>query len=295
MTGRVIRAYGRKFIVLVDGSEFSCEIFGRLKQETGETLVAVGDVVEIVTTGSDQGGIEFVHPRRTKFSRPRKGEENFEQVLVSNVEQMVIVGSVAQPAYKPHLIDRFTVSALQGGLQPVIVVNKVDLAHRVDRDRVKAIYDSVTMPVVFTSSVSGEGCDKLREVLKNRESILVGHSGTGKSSLLNAIHPGLRLRTGDVSKATNRGTHTTTAVELFPLPGGGFVVDSPGLKVLGLWSLERDELQEYFPDFVKFLGGCKFSRCSHLHEPECAVRQAVNEGQIFSERWESYRRIYETL
>ena len=295
MNGRVIRAYGKTFAVLCDGVEYSCSIMSKARQVQRETPVAVGDVVEFTPSGDNQGGIEFVHPRKTRFSRPKVGDDNVEQVIVANVDQMVIVVSVAQPVFKQHLIDRFTVSAFKGGLRPVVVINKVDLKHKVDIARMKTIYESIDVPCVATSCATNTGADELRRLLSNHESMFVGHSGTGKSSLVNMLQPGLKLRTGDVSQATDKGTHTTTAVEIYPLDAGGFVADTPGLKVLGLWDLEKDELGYLFPEFESYRDSCRFSRCSHLHEPQCAVRQAVNEGVIFPERFASYEKIYSTL
>lgn len=295
MTGRVIRAFGKTFVVLADGREYLCEVLARVKQDKHETPVAVGDIVDFQLVSAAAGAIEAVQSRRSKFSRPRVGLEASEQVIVANVDQMVIVVSAAQPSFKQHLIDRFSVAAFKGGLRPVVVINKIDLEHKVDLSRMKTIYQSVGMPLVTTSCVDNLGAEELRALLADRESIFVGHSGTGKSSLLNLIQPGLKIRTGEVSRATNKGIHTTTNVELYPLHGGGFVADTPGLKILGIWDLERDELQEHFPEFEAFRDRCRFRRCSHLHEPECAVQQAVTEGVIFLERYSSYRQIYESL
>lgn len=297
MTGRVIRSRGRSFTIVADGKEYTCEVFGKAKRGQGHTVVAVGDIVDFAPATDGPGGIEKVHPRVTKFSRVKVGEEvqGSEQVIVSNVDQMVIVVSVREPELKQHLIDRFMVAALKGGLRPLVVINKIDLQHSHDLKRIKRIYESVGAPVVESSGADGRGINELRELLKDHESIFVGHSGTGKSTLLNLLQPGLSIRTGEISSATAKGVHTTTSVELYPLDFGGYVVDSPGLKVLGLWDLEKDELQNYFPEFSDYLGKCKFRRCSHLHEPECAVRQAVSEGEIFSERFGSYGRIYQTL
>jgi ribosome biogenesis GTPase len=157
------------------------------------------------------------------------------------------------------------------------------------------MYASISVPTVFASANTGEGADQLREVLAERESIFVGHSGVGKSSLLNRVQPGLKLKTGDISESTGKGRHTTTTIELHPLDAGGFVVDTPGLKVLGLWDIEQAELQQYFPEFEPYLGECKFNTCSHTHEPECAVQQALENGGIFQERYQSYVRLYEAL
>ena len=295
MTGRVIRAKGKVFIVFADGLEYSCEIFGKAKREQGHSPVVVGDIVDFTAAADRSGGIEKVHERKTKFSRPKIAEEGTEQVIVSNVDQMVIVASVREPELKTGLIDRFIVAAFKGGLTPIVVINKIDLQPKDDLDRIKGIYESVEIPIVLASCIDGKGVESLKALLKDHESIFVGHSGTGKSTLLNLIQPGLGLRTSEISESTSKGTHTTTAVELYALDNGGYVVDSPGLKVLGLWHIDKTELHEYFPEFQRYLGSCKFSRCSHLHEPQCAVMQALNNGDIYSERYESYRKIYRSL
>lgn len=297
MTGRVVRSRGRMFTVFSDGNEFQCEVLKKAKQKENVTPVAVGDLVDFDFADPGPGAITRVHPRISKFSRPRVGEETkgTEQVIAANVDQMVIVVSVARPKFKQHLIDRFTVAANKGGLKPAIVINKIDLSHKVDLNRVCEIYRRLEMPVAMTSCKNGRGIEELRLMLQDHESILVGHSGVGKSTLLNRIKPGLDLRTREVSEATNRGTHTTTTIELYPLDFGGYVVDTPGLRVLGLWDLDQNELQTLFPEFKPYLGQCKFARCSHTHEPECAIKQAVTEHEIFSERYESYARILSDL
>ncbi len=297
MTGKVIRKRGRLFVVLCEGREYNCELFKKVKAKRQATAVAVGDQVDFEFTDPGPGAITKVHERQTWFSRPKAGlpTDAFEQVIATNLDQMVIVVSVAQPKFKQHLIDRFTIAAIKGGLEVAIVINKIDLPHQIDLDYQIRLYQSVGMRLICTSATTGEGIAELREILQDRESILVGHSGVGKTSLLNVVQPGLRLRTQEVSAATNRGTHTTTAVELYPLSGGGYVADTPGLRVLGLWDLSKQELPFRFPEFDEYLGKCKFSSCAHIHEPECAVKQAVSEGEVFPERYESYKRIYADL
>ncbi len=298
MTGRVIRGHGKTFIVLSQGREYACEVLAKVKQQVSKrTPVAVGDVVDFVFEGEGPGGIEGVHPRSSKFSRPKVGvgSDAYEQILVSNVDQMVIVTSVAHPRFKQHLLDRLIVAAYKGGLQAAVVINKVDLKHKVDLEHVKEIYGSISVPVITSSASDGTGIGELRTILREKESIFVGHSGVGKSSLLNQVQPGLKLKTGEISDSTGKGRHTTTTIELHPLAEGGFVVDTPGLKVLGLWDITQEELQHYFPEFAPYVDECKFNSCSHTHEPECAVQQALEEGNIFQERYQSYVRLYQAL
>jgi len=297
MKGKVIRKRGRLFTVLANGREYDCDVFKKVRADRSASPVAVGDQVEFEFTDPGPGAITAVEERHTWFSRPKAGlpGDAFEQVIASNLDQMVIVASATKPKFKQYLIDRFTVAAAKGGLEVLVVVNKIDLKHKLDLEYLEKLYTSIGMRFMATSVKNGDGINKLRELLQNRDSILVGHSGVGKSSLLNAVQPGLRLRTQEISDATNKGTHTTTAVELYPLQQGGYVADTPGLKILGLWDLDQRELQFYFPELESYLGRCKFSSCAHIHEPECAVKQAVNKDEVFPERYESYRRIYEDL
>jgi len=297
MTGKVIRKRGRLFTVLCEGREYDCEVFKKVRTDQQASPVAVGDVVDFEFTDPGPGAIANVHERHTWFSRPKAGlpGDVFEQVIASNLDQMVIVASVAHPKFKQYLIDRFTVAAAKGGLEVAIAVNKIDLDHKVDLEYLQRLYASIGMTLLPVSAKTGSGIAELRALLQDRESILVGHSGVGKSSLLNAVQPGLRLRTQQVSESTNKGTHTTTTVELYPLAGGGYVADTPGLRVLGLWDLDRQELQSCFPELEKYFGKCKFNSCAHIHEPQCAVKQAVEDGEVFQERYESYRRIYEDI
>ena len=241
-----------------DGKEYLCEVLGKAKREKGQSPVAVGDVVDFVPVRQTApAGSKVHHERITKFSRPRVGEElkGTEQIIVANVDQMVIVVSVRQPELKLHLVDRFMVTASKGGLKPVVVINKIDLQHKHDlasyQKHLRVGGDAGRPGVVCRMA---EASMNLRELLRNHESILVGHSGTGKSSLLNRLQPGLALKTSEVSESTAKGIHTTTSVELFALDFGGYVVDSPGLKVLGIWDLDIGRGADLFSGIREVLG-----------------------------------------
>lgn len=213
------------------------------------------------------------------------------QLIAANIDQMIVVASVKNPAFKMRLIDRFMITAMQGGVQPIVVVNKIDFKHDIDLEKVEKIYDSVGIDVILTSAKRRLGLDKLQEALKNKESVFVGQSGAGKSSLLNAIQPGLKLRTGDVSEKTGKGKHVTSVVELFPLDFGGFVVDTPGLRALGLAGLDKRNIDQFYDEIFETSHNCRFSDCRHKAEPDCAVKAAVENGEIYRERYESYIRI----
>ena len=294
--GIVTRGHGNRFIVYSDGEYFDCRLRGRVKFKTEQTTpVAVGDDVIFAVTGDKAGVIESVKNRRAVLSRPTVGRENREHVLAANVDVLLIVVSVKSPPLKPGLIDRFLIASRIGKLRPVIVINKVDLKQGDDIDSIAQIYRSLEYDLFLTSALDGTGLDDLRRFLKDHRSIMAGHSGVGKSSLLNRFLPGIELHTEEISRVTGKGRHATSFMQLFQLPGGGWVIDSPGIKVLGLWKAERETLDEYYPEMQPYRDLCRFTGCSHIHEPDCGVKQAVADGEISSLRYQNYCRIYESL
>jgi ribosome biogenesis GTPase len=213
-------------------------------------------------------------------------------VLVANVDQAVIVMSLVEPDLKPHLLDRYLVSAEQGGLKPVICLNKADLVDAAPIQHLIGLYSQLGVVILLTSVVTGEGIDRLRERLRGRQSVFSGQSGVGKSSLLNAIQPGLGLRVREVSETTQKGRHTTTTAELLRLDGGGWVVDTPGVRQLQPWGIQPEEVEGYFPEFRPFVALCSYPDCTHTHEDRCAVKRAVERRQISDHRYLSYLGIY---
>ncbi len=212
--------------------------------------------------------------------------------MVSNVDQALIISSAAKPYCKPHLIDRYLVAAHAGGIEPFIVFNKIDLDENNTIDEIRSRYDDLEYPTLLTSAPTGYGIPELREILRNNTSVLVGQSGVGKSTLLNRVQPDLNLTTGEVSEDTQKGTHTTTTAVLLTLETGGFVVDTPGVKTLELADVTPHELEMYFVDIERFVADCKFPDCSHTHEFDCSVKNAVEDGNIHPERYESYVRLF---
>lgn len=214
-----------------------------------------------------------------------------EQVLVANPDQVVFVFSIRQPRPSLRKLDRFLVVAEMNELPAIICVNKMDLASPEEARETFGIYDAIGYPVIYASAVTGEGLQALREALRDKISVLAGSSGVGKSSLLNAMQPGLGLRVREVSEATQKGLHTTRHAELFDLDGGGYVADTPGIRALALFDVEPHELDAYFRELAPLVADCQFSDCTHRHEPNCAVRRAVEEGRIAPQRYESYLRL----
>jgi ribosome biogenesis GTPase len=297
MQGTVLRAQSGFFWVQADAGLLECTLRGRLKKDRQASDIAViGDVVEIAQTAPQHGVIEAVLPRRTKLARRAAGTKGAwkEDVLVANVDQVLLVFACAQPDFSARMLDRYLVLTEFSELEAVIVANKVDL---VDAERAHALfgaYEQIGYPVLYTSPQLRCGIAELRARLAGRISVVTGKSGVGKSSLLNAAQPGMQLATGAVSDALHKGRHTTTVAELIPLdlPGNGYVADTPGIREIGLWHFPLDELDWCFREFRPFLGECYFAGCTHIHEPDCAVRAAVEQRLITAARHESYVKLY---
>jgi ribosome biogenesis GTPase len=263
---------------------------GRLKleQRTGDRIVA-GDVVRVDPGDGGSLTIEAVEPRTSELARRAPGRSRRAKVIVANIDRVMMVFAAREPEPNRRLLDRFLVLAEVNRLDSLIVLNKVD---QVDADAASAFlapYENVGYETLRTSATAGTGIDGLREHLCGARSVVTGPSGVGKSSLLNVVQPGLSLRIGEVSAAVNKGQHTTVSARLIPLQCGGYVADTPGLRELGLWRIDPDELPDCFPEFADLIGTCRFARsCSHTHEPGCAVRSAVEAGAVDAGRYASY-------
>ncbi|MDQ0285773.1 ribosome biogenesis GTPase [Desulfofundulus luciae] len=280
--GTVVKAYGGHYYVASGEEIHDCVLRGRFRREKKQVLV--GDRVTFRLLPQGQGVIEEVHPRRTTLVRPP----------VANVDRALIVFAMKDPDPNTFLLDRFLIQAEHAGVGPAICFNKVDLGEDLSRDMIGA-YRRAGYPVVCTSVLDGSGLDELRALLQGHITVLAGPSGVGKSSLLNAMVPGLNLKTGEISRKLGRGRHTTRHVELLCLPGGGLVADTPGFSSLYLPEMKREELGEFYPEFVARRDDCRFTGCLHFQEPDCAVKRAVEKGEISAFRYENYLQLLQEV
>jgi len=309
LLGVITKKLNSAFEVSVDDRIIPCSLLGslksnKLKKDSAGSFasITVGDEVRVRLMASQQGVITAVMPRRNGFGRraalSMPDKYPHEQVIAANLDQVLAIFSIAQPDPHWNLLDRYLLASEDAGLSAVICITKMDLLenqnHQSDQETMQILEDfrRIGYPVIFTSTRTGEGLDDLRSILTGRVSLVIGKSGVGKSSLLNALQAGRQLRVGDVNPITGKGRHTTTHLEMLPLQGGGAIIDSPGMREFGLWDIPADELAASFPEMRDFLGKCKFGlNCAHDEEPGCAVRRAVLEGHIHPRRYRSYLRL----
>jgi ribosome biogenesis GTPase / thiamine phosphate phosphatase len=285
--------------VIVRDQMISCSLRGSIGTSgAGYThVVAVGDRVRVSFDAAGGGVVHAVLPRSSVLARPDVADRHHrQQIVVANADQLLIVAAWRNPPMWLELVDRYLICAARAGMTPVLCVNKIDLADEVDTPYVTMKpYVELGHRMVFTSARTNAGIEELRGLLCNHTTAVTGVSGVGKSSLLAAVQPGLQLRTAAVGERSGEGQHTTTQTTMIPLKSGGYVIDTPGIREFGLAGLRRSGLSSFFPEIVSASVVCRFDDCSHLNEPGCAVRSAVNVGRIAQSRYHSYRKIYEEL
>lgn len=298
--GRIISISGENSIIASGGKEYVCSIRGFLKKERTQqkNILAVGDLVLFSTEGPNTGSISEVKKRYSILSR-QDSLRNQIQIIAVNIDQVLITASVMMPPLKSPLIDRYIIAAIRGNMQPVVVINKIDLLEdksfpkqAIEEEKMKLeeltkVYKDINVAFVLVSSKTKQGLSELFELMKNKSSVFSGQSGSGKSSLINAIL-GTSLKTSDVVEKTYKGAHTTTKASLIPLKDGGFCIDTPGIKSFGIWDLKKEEIKNYFSEFDKWAKKCKYPNCLHTIEPSCAVIEAVKKNKISSLRYDSY-------
>lgn len=293
MHGLITRSQSGFYTVETETGEFICQLRGRLKRGKRKAdIVAVGDQVIFSPQPDGTGLIEAIEPRHHLLSRvaptPR-GE--YQQIIIANLNQAVFVFACTKPAFRSGMLDRFLVVAEKQAIPIQIVANKVDLVGMKQATKLFSHYQRLGYSLIYTSAKTGTGISELAQSLYGKISVFVGPSGVGKSSLLNAIQPGLGLAIRSISQMTEKGKHTTVVRQLFPLSGGGYVADTPGLKAMALWDIQSEELDGYFPELRRLVDACQFSDCTHTHEPGCAVLAALESGDIHPDRYASYLRM----
>jgi len=292
LRGQVLRVHGLHSVVqMEDGRVLECATRGLLKTLGTDLrhVVVAGDFVAVKVSSDRQGTIQRVEARRGCLSRTSRGRQH---LLAANIQQLLIVTSCAQPVMKPNLIDRFLLTAEKSGVQPLIVINKIDLVEAASVQPLAGSFAQLGYPVLSVSAARGWGISLLGRWLAGRQTVVAGQSGVGKTSLLNAIQPELGLKVRTVSADNQKGRHTTTTSQLIPLDIGGSVLDTPGIRQFQIWDLQPAETAQWFRDLRPWADHCYFPNCTHTHEQDCAVKSAVADGRISLRRYDSYRQIF---
>jgi len=291
--GRVVSVHGlRSRVYGDDGELYACTVRQLLKSLSTDqrNVVATGDRVAFRPDQSGGGVIDRIEPRYGMLSRTSRGRRH---VIATNVDFLLIVTSCGQPGLKPALIDRYLLTAEQYGIRPLICFNKSDLIDIAELQPIAGVYAQLGYLTLFTSVASGQNIDYLRALLGNKQTVLAGQSGVGKSSLLNAVEPKLGLRVGVVSQENEKGKHTTTNATLIPLASGGAVVDTPGIRQFQLWDITAGEVAALMPDLRPYASQCRYPDCLHVHEDDCAIKDAVADGRIDARRYDAYCHLLE--
>ncbi|HRD58983.1 MAG TPA: ribosome small subunit-dependent GTPase A [Ferruginibacter sp.] len=284
-----------------DGKVLQARIFGKLKLEniTSTNPIAVGDWVELENV-EDEGSIMItkIFERSNYINRISPHNKNMHHIVAANLNQSLLFATLKEPKTSLGFIDRFLVISEAYHVPAIIVFNKCDLWKKKENDRfeyIKDMYEKIGYKILQISVEKQQGLEEVEQILKNKTTLLSGHSGVGKSSFINYIFPQLQLKTNEVSGWSGKGMHTTTFAEMFDLPFGGCVIDTPGIREMGIVDISKQELSHYFPEMKTLIQQCQFNNCSHLHEPGCAVKEAVNNGSISEERYLSYLNIRDTI
>lgn len=290
--GVVVRATGSWYEVLCGEERLQCRIRGklRLKGARSTSPVVVGDVVTCEKDVDGSYVISAIEQRRNYIIRRASNLSKESHIIAANIDQALLVVTLFSPETANEFVDRFLVTCEAYKIPVTILLAKIDLARQRPEliEEFRSIYERAGYPIVEISATEGEGVQRVRELLRGKTTLLSGNSGVGKSTLVQAVEPGLDIRTGEISQSHNKGKHTTTFSTMYPLSEGGFIIDTPGIKGFGLIDIEEAELAHYFPEMMRYLPECRFYNCSHTHEPHCAVVEAVERGEVSYSRYESY-------
>ena len=289
-SGVVVRATGSWYEVLSAGERYQCRIRGklRLKGVRSTNPVVVGDEVQCLTDEQGSHVIIDITPRRNYVIRRASNLSKESHIIAANIDQALLLVTLRQPETALEFVDRFLVTCEAYKIPVVILLAKIDLQDEEEVAFFRSVYEPIGYRVVEVSAVTGEGVEEVHDLLVGRTTLLSGNSGVGKSTLVQRIDPSLDIRTGDISESHHKGRHTTTFSTMYPLPEGGALIDTPGIKGFGLIDIEEEELWHYFPEMMHYGRECRFYNCTHTHEPGCAVVAALEEGAISELRYESY-------
>lgn len=303
MEARVYKSTGSWYQVkTTDGHFWNARAKGKFKIEdiSSTNPIAVGDIVDVEVENEVENSatITTIHDRRNYITRRSPHNRRYQHIVASNLDQLLLIATLRDPRTSQGFIDRFLIASEMYGVPAVLVFNKADLYREKENalfSEWQSIYENVGYRVLLTSVLKGAGMEEVRACLRDKTTLLSGHSGVGKSSFINALFPEMSLRTSEVSEWSGKGMHTTTFAEMFDLPSGGAIIDTPGVREFGLMDVSEHDLSHYFPEMRAVLGDCQFNNCRHLEEPGCAVKQAVREGRISEDRYVSYVNILESL
>ncbi len=303
MKAIVYRSTGSWYIVKDEsGNIFNARLKGLFKMDdiTSTNPLAVGDVVDIEMENENEGSVTItkIYDRRNYINRQSPRAKYQHHIIAANIDQSFMVATLREPKTSEGFIDRFLVASEMYHVPAVIIFNKADLYKKKEQERFEAwkqMYETIGYKIVLTSVKENLGLEEIRELLKNKTTLISGRSGVGKSSLLNILIPELDIKTQDVSGWSGKGLHTTTFAEMFDILGGGKIIDTPGMREFGLVDISRQELSHYFPEMRDRLNNCQFNNCLHINEPGCAIKQAVVDGEITEDRYVSYYNILETV
>jgi ribosome biogenesis GTPase len=303
MKATVYKSTGSWYVVKDEaGNPFNARMLGKFKIDglTSTNPIAVGDIVEIEMENELEKGVTItqIYDRKNYITRTSPANKHQHHIIASNLDQSLLFATIKDPKTSQGFIDRFLISSESFHIPAIIVFNKADLYKKKEEekfDELKNIYEAIGYTVKKISVETNEGVDEIKNLLKDKVTLLSGHSGVGKSSFLNKIFPEMKLKTQDVSGWSGKGMHTTTFAEMFDVPFGGKIIDTPGIRELGLVDIPKQELSHYFPEMKALINDCQFNNCMHLNEPNCAVKAAVEDNKISMDRYISYCNILESI